>query len=82
MTPAERAVDSLSVWAVRYALGRRTYAVADVTGTLVAWASALNPKSREVIIRDITDAEQSDRLGMPWDAKRWLHLRATLEALQ
>ena len=72
------AVDRLSVWAVRYALGRATYAVHDVVDTLIAERASLTPQSREVIIRDISEAEARGGLGMAMDAVAWLRLRDTL----
>jgi len=71
-------IDRLSVWAVRYALGRRTYAVEDVVQTLIAERARLSEKSRVVIIRDITEAEAAGNLGMDFDARAWFRLRDAL----
>ena len=74
-------VDRLSVWAVRYALGRMTYAVGDVVDTLIAEKDNLSDKSRIVIIRDICEAEDAGHLGMEMDAKEWFRLRDALMGL-
>lgn len=71
-------VDRLSVWAVRYALGRATYAVHDVVDTLIAEKGKLSEQSRVVIIRDINEAEAAGNLGMKMDAEAWRRLRVAL----
>lgn len=73
-------VDRLSVWAVRYALGRMTYAVEDVVQTLIAERGNLTAKSKVAIIADIDTAEAEGRMGMDFDADAWRRLRAALEA--
>jgi hypothetical protein len=74
------AIDLLSVWAVRYALGRATYAVSDVVNTLLAHRADLSAASRAVIIRDIEErlVISGGQLGMPMDTALWLHLRDAL----
>ena len=71
-------VDRLSVWAVRYALGRATYAVFDVVDVLVAEREHLTANSRAVICQDIDEADRKGRLGMEMDATQWRRLRAAL----
>lgn len=71
-------VDRLSVWAVRYALGRATYAVNDVVDVLTAERASLSPETRDCIVRDITEAEQRGNLGMDMDAQEWRRLRDAL----
>lgn len=72
------AIDRLSVPAVRYALGRRTYIVHDVTETLTAHRADLDVRSRQAIVRDIDDAEARGALGDEVDAKAWRALRDAL----
>lgn len=69
------AIDRLSVWAVRYALGRMTYAVGDVVDTLLDHQQDLSPKSKEVIVRDINEALAEKRTGMQMDTDQWVRLR-------
>jgi hypothetical protein len=76
--PRPEHIDRLAIWAVRYALGRRTYAVADVVGALTANVASLTANTRAVIVRDITEAEARDGLGDPRDAAEWMNLREVL----
>ncbi|MBX3031883.1 MAG: hypothetical protein KF809_17185 [Chloroflexi bacterium] len=71
-------IDRLAVWAARYALGRRTYAVSDVTDVLARHAADLSPRTRLAIVRDIDEAERDERLGDPCDAEAWRMLRLVL----
>lgn len=72
------AIDHLSVWAVRYALGRMTYAVNDVVDTLIAHRDALRVESRRVICRDIDEAIARGNYGMEMDRREWERLRDEL----
>ena len=71
------AIDKLSVWAVRYALGRATYAVDDVAETLIEYRSDLSLGTRAVIVRDIEAqlAASNGQIGMKMDTDLWLKLR-------
>jgi hypothetical protein len=73
------AVNLLAVPAVRYALGRRTYVVADVTDTLAANLDALTPDTRRIIISDIDAAATLGTIGMAMDHERWMTLRSLLK---
>jgi hypothetical protein len=79
-------LDSMAVCAIRYAIGRRSYIVADAA----RWAREYGAKSawvRSVVIRDLQEAiERADRgfagvLGDPMDAKVWREVLADLQAL-
>lgn len=72
------AIDRLSVWAVRYALGRATYAVTDVVDALIAYHDALSATSRMMICRDIDEALAAGNAGMAMDALEWGRLRDAL----
>lgn len=65
-------------YAFRYALGRMTYAVGDactaVTDNLANLSEALKIK----LIREITEAEERNALGMEMDKVLWLRLRETV----
>ena len=76
--PTPDHIDRLSVWAVRYALGRRTYAVADVVDVLSRNVACLSANSKAVIVRDITEAEKRGGLGMECDSVEWRRLREVL----
>lgn len=71
-------IDRLSVWAVRYALGRSTYAVGDVVDVLARNAAEIKPYTRWVICGDIDMAIAAGQVGMDMDREQWLRLRAAL----
>jgi hypothetical protein len=73
-------LDELSAWAVRYALGRATYAVHNVCDVIERRRDALRPETRAVIVRDIDHyASRVGRIGMEIDHDRWMRLRAALD---
>ena len=74
-------VDVLAPWAVRYALGRMTYAPHDVVDTLIAHRADLSENTRRVIVRDIDDVLDSGGGGMQMDRDAWRRLRAALTKL-
>jgi len=76
------AIDHLSVWAVRYALGRMTYAVGDVVDTLLDHQQDLTAKSKAVIVRDIDEALAEKRTGMQMDTDQWIRLRNGLASVK
>lgn len=75
---AEGAIDVLAVPAVRYALGRRTYVVADVARTLVAHRDALALKTKAAIVREITADLDAGLGGDEIDRHEWRLLRDAL----
>mgnify|MGYP001580593493 CR=1 FL=1 len=76
MTPKD--INNLCWYAARYAMGRMTYAVADVTEAIDRNRADLSPATRDGICADIDRAAQRGELGMAQDVERWLALRATL----
>ena len=60
-------------WAFRYALGRKTYSVSDVTQSIThAWMK-LSQRQRAMFKREIREAEKAGRLGnASIDAPSWL----------
>ena len=74
LIPRELEGDTI-ICAVRYALGRQTYVTSDMQSVVKhAWVK-LTPRVRAVIIRDITEARDNDRLGNPRiDAPGWLEI--------
>lgn len=66
------ALDSVFLmYAFRYALGRMSYAVADVAEALIDRKDFLRPDWREQIVRDIDEAIAEGRAGMDFDVQRW-----------
>ena len=73
-------VDSVFLlYAFRYALGRQSYAVADVAETLIAHRDALTADWRQQIVQDIDNAIANDHAGMACDIERW---RAVAKAMR
>ena len=61
-------------WAVRYALGRRTYAVGDTCRFVKSVLPYLDYKTLYVMARDIKEKSDFDDLGDKCDADDWLDL--------
>ena len=74
-------VDVLAPWAVRYALGRMSYAPHDVVDTLITHRADLRENTRRVIVRDIDDVLDAGGGGMQMDRDAWQRLRAALTEL-
>ena len=66
-------------YAFRYALGRMTYAVADVASEIRAHAPTLTRKTRALIIKEIKEADANDALGHDMDRKEWMKTLNILE---
>jgi hypothetical protein len=74
--------DLVVIAAFRYALGRRTYIVPAVTNFIKANSRHIPKLVKEMIISEITDAENHEydkSLGDEIDAKEWLSLRDFLQ---
>lgn len=61
-------------WAVRYALGRRTYAVGDTCRFVKSVLQFLDHKTLFVMARDIQEKTDLNDLGDQCDADDWLDL--------
>ena len=61
-------------WAVRYALGRRTYAVGDTCRFVKSVLPYLDHKTLYVMARDIQEKTDLNDLGDQCDADDWLDL--------
>lgn len=75
------------LYAVRYALGRRSYAVGQVCDEVMALLPAMSEADREVMARDIDEAlseaaAHGYTLGDPCDDEAWRRLRAALKGAQ
>ena len=66
-------------YAFRYALGRRTYAVADVASEIRAHNPTLTKKTRALIIKEIKEADKANALGMDMDRAEWMKTLNILE---
>lgn len=72
--------EDILFYAFRYALGRRTYAVADVASEIRAHASTLSAKTRALIVKEIRAADkQAEGLGMEMDREEWVRTLNILE---
>jgi len=63
--------DSVLIYAVRYAIGRKTYAVGDVCQSVVENKQRLDTKTIKCIMRDIYIAKD---LGSDIDKQHWQEL--------
>lgn len=66
-------------WAVRYALGRRTYAARDTARYMIRVMKMLDDKTIHVMLRDINEHEKFDDLGDECDATEWMNLKEAIE---
>ncbi len=67
------------VYAFRYALGRRNYAVRDVCKFIEQHVYKLTENDRNLIIREINAASLENGLGDACDSKMWLDLERYLK---
>ena len=63
--------EDMVIYAFRYALGRMTYAVGDVTDYLINHWHRLSKKTRMLIIEEIQKAIKEKKAGMDCDIQRW-----------
>lgn len=78
MIPIDGDFCEMMNWALRYALGRRTYAVDDTATFITNHLTALNTNTLDVMRQDIAWAEDKELLGDPCDAVCWLNLKAKI----
>lgn len=64
--------------AFRYALGRRTYIVHHVADEIIKNKNNLTDADKYIIIKEITEAEERDGLGMECDKQVWIKVRDVL----
>jgi hypothetical protein len=70
---------SLILYAMRYALGRKTFAVSDVAEMIEDHMQELNKSTMELMVRDIEKESERHNLGMEMDKKIWLDLVVKLK---
>ena len=74
--------DFILHYAMRYALGRRSYAVTDLVREITRVVDHIRPSLRQLMIDDIDTALAQDRAGDAADAAEWLRARNALDAAQ
>jgi len=72
--------DGVLVSAVRYSLGRMTYVVSDTCAEVRRNLPHIRTKLLAVMVRDITEHESDNALGMDMDKEQWLTLRSAINA--
>jgi len=77
MTNAE--VENLLFYSFRYALGRRTYAVSDVSTALITYKHALSSNTKAIICMEIGRAVIAGDIGAYCDECCWLRVCKELE---
>jgi hypothetical protein len=73
---------TLCVCAVRYALGRQSYVVADVARIVIAYKRHLSGNDVAVVLRDVQEAERIGGLGAECDAREWIRMVDELEHME
>ena len=63
--------ENMIMWAFRYALGRRTYAVTDVVDHLKKYWNKLEPFTQHQIQEEITTAIKTECAGGECDVESW-----------
>lgn len=71
-------LESIMFYAFRYALGRRTYAVYDVSQFLIKNQKFLHKNTKNKIIEEIQEAIDANNIGMEMDELEWLQLSEVL----
>lgn len=77
--PADDMFCEMMNWAVRYALGRRTYAVSDTVGYVLRVLELLDDQTVYVMLRDIEEQEKVGNLGHDCDAAEWMNLKEAIQ---
>lgn len=71
-------LEALLVYAFRYALGRMTYSVYDVTSAIIEHKQVLAQSTRDLIMGEIAQAVIRDEAGMDCDMALWLEVTEVL----
>jgi hypothetical protein len=66
------------MYAFRYALGRRSYAVSDVARALIEHRGALRPQWQAQIVERISEAIDEGAAGDESDVEQWRRVSAAL----
>lgn len=79
MVPVDDMFCEMMNWAVRYALGRKTYAVSDTVGYVLRVLKLLDYQTIYVMLRDIEEQERIGNLGHDCDAAEWMKLKEAIQ---
>lgn len=79
LVPVDDMFCEMMNWAVRYALGRRTYAVSDTARYMIRVMKMLDNKTIHVMLRDINEHQGCDDLGDECDAIEWMKLKESIQ---
>ena len=71
MTPFTTSENNVTFYAFRYALGRMTYAVAQVAEYLIEHWEQIHIGVRIRILEEITEALKTGHAGMDMDRREW-----------
>jgi hypothetical protein len=64
------------LYAFRYALGRRSYAVQDVAEVMMANVGKFTAHEQSLVAHEIAEALAQDRAGMDMDRRTWENVRS------
>jgi hypothetical protein len=68
---AQHEADTLFLYAFRYALGRSTYASAEMAELIVKYKDSISKGVVDLIMKEISDAINKNQAGMDCDKKVW-----------
>lgn len=77
--PCDEQFSEMMVFAARYAIGRRTYAVSDTVNYIAHVLPFLRRNDINVIYKDIVEAESENRLCDECDVESWMYLKKRIE---
>lgn len=63
--------DTMVLWAFRYCLGRRSYAVGDCADYLIAYWKYIDGVTQKLIRHEIEEALENGNFGMDVDGRTW-----------
>lgn len=66
------------LYAFRYALGRMTYSVGDVSRALIEHRDKIKPDWRRQIVQDIDNAVNNEGAGMACDIDKWREVQRVM----
>lgn len=66
--------NTLAIYAFRYALGRRTYAVSEMCDLLIKNKDKLSEFTKQLMIKEIRQAKETQNIGMDCDCESWFNL--------
>lgn len=79
MVPVDDMFCEMMNWAVRYALGRRTYAASDTVSYILRVLNFLDDQTIYVMLQDIKENERIGNLGHEFDVSEWMKLKESIE---